>query len=193
VSAVARRNSPLLVFGNPGKDAFSADALAQREADRAKRATAPSGAHIYGVKPEALSERAAWMRVSGFAQDMDSNAGITHTVGSLRAELRRYAIELRRMARVMLEQLDSGVHKNPRGRVKVASHVQAIAYVHAKDGDKYVHGFGDADLNESELKRGVLKLDSLKDRTHVEAYGNADGTVTLCPTRGQALVGFFPD
>jgi hypothetical protein len=83
---------------------------------------------------------------------------------------------------------------NPPGRrVKIASHVQAIAYVHAKDGDKYVHGFGDADLDESELKRGVLNLDDLNDRTHVEAYGNADGTVTLCPTSAHALVGFFPD
>lgn len=104
-------------------------------------------------------------------------------------------------ARVMLAQLDRGVHANPslrggapmRGRVKIGSHVQAIAYIHAKDGDAYVHGFGNRDPSEADLKRGILRLDRLKDVTNVEMYGNPDGTVTLVGTKGQPLAALFED
>lgn len=83
--------------------------------------------------------------------------------------------------------------KNPRDGKKIALHVQAIAYIHAKDGDAYVHGFGNHDPDEQDLKDGWLNLADLKTVTHVEAFYNEDGSVTLRHAHGKKLVGLFPD
>lgn len=78
-------------------------------------------------------------------------------------------------------------------RIKIGTHVQAIAYIHAKDGGAYVHGFGNCDPDERDLKRGILNLNELKTITNVEMYGNPDGTITLVGTKGQPLAALFED
>jgi hypothetical protein len=87
-----------------------------------------------------------------------------------------------------------GARRNPdtiTRRTKMSGHVQAIAYVHAKDGEQYVHGFDDAELNERDLQQGVLNLGDLHDTTNVEMWANPDGTITLVGTHGQSLAALF--
>jgi hypothetical protein len=82
---------------------------------------------------------------------------------------------------------------NPRWH-KIASHVQAICYVHAKDGQCYVHGFGNHDPSEAELRKGVLNMNNLKMHTDVEAFFNDDMTeVRIRHKSGKPLTDLFPD
>lgn len=88
-------------------------------------------------------------------------------------------------------------HANPKRITKptqMSRNVQAIAYVHTKDGQPYVHGFGDADLSEAKLKRGVLDLTELKMHTDVEMiYDPTDETILIRGLRGQSLAALFED
>ena len=135
---------------------------------------------IFGNPPTHLrSEREAWGAVQKIAATLPNSAGA------------RYLVEI---ANQMLRQLYSGVHANPKGLkgdTIMSHHVQAIAYVHAKDHGRYVHGFGNADPDEGDLKRGILNLDALKERTHVDMIGHQDGTITLVGTKGQPLAALF--
>ena len=95
---------------------------------------------------------------------------------------------------MFLNPRSRGARKNPAAiskRTKIAAHVQAIAYVHAKDGQQYVHGFGDAELNERDLRQGVLNLGDLHEVTDVVMYANPDGTITIEGTHGQSLAALF--
>lgn len=98
------------------------------------------------------------------------------------------------LAEQMRRQVGKGIHANP-GRLQnntlISKHVQAIAYVHAKDGGRYVHGFGNVDPDEKDLQRGMLNLNALQDRTQVEMIGHPDGSITLAGTRGQPLAALF--
>lgn len=100
--------------------------------------------------------------------------------------------DTRRILESLQAQVKRGHHVNPGGR-KIARHVQAIAYIHAKDGDAYVHGFGNHDPSEADLKRGWLNLAELKTVTNVEAFYHDDGTVTLRHKDGKKLVELFPE
>lgn len=87
-----------------------------------------------------------------------------------------------------------GARRNPEPitkRTKISAHVQAIAYRHIKDGADYVHGFGNAELNEKDLEKGWLDLGDLKQITNVEMYYNPDGTITIVGTHGQSLAALF--
>jgi hypothetical protein len=98
------------------------------------------------------------------------------------------------IAKQMLRQVQGGAHKNPHDLSKdtlISRHVQAIAYVHAKDGGQYVHGFGNVDPSEADLKKGWLNLNQLKMSTHVELIAHPDGTASLIGTRGQPLAALF--
>ncbi len=100
------------------------------------------------------------------------------------------------LAAVMLDQLKGGVHANPRNISRptiMSHHVQAIAYVHEQDGGQYVHGFGNVELSESDLKKGILNLSELAMKTHVDMIGYPDGTITLIGTKGQPLSALFPE
>lgn len=86
------------------------------------------------------------------------------------------------------------IFANPRGTrwQKIGTDVQAIAYIHAKDGRPYVHGFGGCDPSEAELQAGRLNLDHLAERTGVEAFYSADKkTVMLRHKDGKPLIGMF--
>ena len=135
---------------------------------------------IFGNPPKELrSEREAWGAVRKLAAALPTSAGSKHLVD---------------IATQMLNQLYSGVHVNPakvHADTVMSHHVQAIAYVHAKDHGRYVHGFGNADPDEGDLKRGILNLDALKERTHVDMIGHQDGTITLVGTKGQPLAALF--
>ncbi len=75
---------------------------------------------------------------------------------------------------------------------KIGTDVQAIAYIHARDGRPYVHGFGGVDPTEAELKAGRLNLDRLSDTTGVEAFYSADKkTVMLRHKDGKPLIGLY--
>lgn len=80
----------------------------------------------------------------------------------------------------------------PRGWKRIASDVQAICYVHAKDGKCYVHGFGNHDPSDEELQSGQLDMTALKMRTDVEAYWSPDGSqVLLRQKQGKKIVKLF--
>ena len=134
----------------------------------------------------ARSEMAAWDSVWQQAEEIwKSTADVP---------IRRRCRELQMLARDMSKQVLGGVHLNPsrvKRRVKIASHVQAVAYIHEKDGGAYVHGFGNCDPPEKDLQRGILDLNALKTVTHVEMFGEPDGTVTLVGTKGQPLAALF--
>lgn len=133
------------------------------------------------------SESAAWRAIIKLAERAK------HT--SKAADRETHLDQIVAIAERMGRQVRKGVHVNPgerlRGDTVMSHHVQAVVYVHAKDGGRYVHGFGNVDPNERDLARGVLKLDQLADKTHVEMVGHPDGTVTLQGTRGQPLAALF--
>lgn len=171
MTATAKRNPPLVIFGNPPK-------------------------YPEGKRP---SESEAWDFVRQIAAMWKMTAQSAQGAHYLRAikkgldvDMQREASELLELATRMQGNVRMGIHTNP-GRVKMADHVQAVVYIHAKDRTARVHGFGDANLNEDALKRGRLELGDLHDLTDVAMYGNADGTVTLCGTKGQRLWRNFPD
>jgi hypothetical protein len=157
---MARRNSPLVIFGNP-KDKQLMN----------------------------LSESEMWNHVRRFVNDL-----YTAAMNGDRRTADLYREKLDTLATAMRAQVQRGVHTNPdpvRRRVKIGRHVQAIAYIHEKDGGAYVHGFGNCDPDERDLKRGILNLKELKTVTDVAMYGNPDGTVTLVGTKGQPLAALF--
>lgn len=137
---------------------------------------------IFGNPPTSLrSEREAWGAVQKIAASLPSSAGARHLV---------------EIAHQMLTQLYGGVHVNPakvKGDTVMSHHVQAIAYVHAKDGGRYVHGFGNCDPDEKELAHGILNLNALKEHTHVDMIAHRDGTISLVGTKGQPLAALFEE
>ena len=83
---------------------------------------------------------------------------------------------------------------NPGGKgwTKIATNVQAICYQHAKDGQDYVHGFGNHDPSEDDLNEGWLDLRALKARTGVQAYWSPDKKqVLLQRADGKPIIGLF--
>lgn len=77
-------------------------------------------------------------------------------------------------------------------RTLMSRHVQAIAYIHVRDGQPYVHGFDDADISERNLKKGWLDLKELHDETNVEMhYDPRTETITIRGTNGQSLAALF--
>lgn len=141
----------------------------------------------------------AWNLVRRIAFEISAiKANLAHgaSVANVLDDLQMHSNSLGDMARSMLGQLEGGVHTNPKRvakRIKIGDHVQAIAYVHTKDGGRYVHGFGNCDPDEGDLKRGILKLDELKTVTNVAMYGEPDGSITLVGTKGQPLAALFPE
>lgn len=81
---------------------------------------------------------------------------------------------------------------NPRlGRdTLIGKHVQAIIYVHAVDGDRYVHGFGDADIDLRSYATGDVRVGGMHAKTGVEMYGTEDGNVFVRGRDGQRLWAF---
>ena len=90
----------------------------------------------------------------------------------------------------------NGIRRNPRNISRpmiLSHHVQAIAYVHEQDGGQYVHRFGNVELNEKDLEKGVLSLEDLAMKTYVDMIAYPDGTITLIGTKGQPLSALFPE
>lgn len=147
---------------------------------------------IFGNPPEGpLSEKKAWAGVVQEAKAIKSLLSIGKTQRAVAV-----ADRLLEIAQAMQAQLASGVHANPRNISRptiLSHHVQAIAYVHEKDGGQYVHGFADVELNEKDLKRGWLNLSELPTKTNIDMIGYPDGTVTLIGTKGQPLAALFPE
>jgi hypothetical protein len=150
---------------------------------------------VFGNRPHGTfpvsehSEARAWKEVLDGLEDAMTEL----EAGQVRVARERL-VDLHGIVMTMLNQVRRGVHTNPRVREPLISeHVQAIAYVHKKDGECYVHGFGDAKLNDRELDRGVLRLGDLKSKTGVRLSGHADGTLSLAGARGQSLSDLFGD
>jgi hypothetical protein len=71
---------------------------------------------------------------------------------------------------------------NPsRGKGIIISHnVQAVLYLRDDDGEPYVHGFGDADLDlKTDTRTGAVTIGNMKSRTGVEAVLLDDGSILL--------------
>lgn len=80
----------------------------------------------------------------------------------------------------------------PKGWKKIASNVQAIVYIHAKDRRPYVHAFGGHEPTQEELDSGNLDIGAMPERTKVEAYYSPDGkSVLLRHADGKTLVGLY--
>lgn len=137
---------------------------------------------IFGNPPR--SESDAWLHVEKYADAILRKLEKLSGANSIRLE----ADALHSLAHRMRQQLGEGIHTNPRARrTKIGSNVQAVVYIHATDHQPYVHGFGNAELNEDALQFGVLNMADLKAKTAVCLYGNANGTITLEGARGQRL------
>jgi hypothetical protein len=93
------------------------------------------------------SEKVAWQSVARVARGLQ---------GSTSPLIVRDGNDLASLATMMLEQLARGVHENPRRRTNpvmglianeapavftVSTRVKEIVYIHAQDGDEYVHPF----------------------------------------------------
>jgi hypothetical protein len=58
--------------------------------------------------------------------------------------------------------------------------VQAVLYLRDDDGEPYVHGFGDADLDlRTNTRTGAVTIGNMKVRTGVEAVLLDDGSILL--------------
>lgn len=66
-----------------------------------------------------------------------------------------------------------------RGERIISHNVQAVLYLRDDDGEPYVHGFGDADLELHTHRDGAVTIGRLKDRTGVELVLKPDGSVLL--------------
>lgn len=88
------------------------------------------------------------------------------------------------------------VYGNPRRRLEsrygsdlIAKHICAIIYVHAEDGEVYVHGFGHEPTME---QRGdKLILSNLCLDSNVRAVAQRDGSVRLVHADGLNLWGEY--
>lgn len=61
----------------------------------------------------------------------------------------------------------------------MSHHVMAVIYRHIEDGELYVHGFGDANIEPDTLPNGALIVRGLKENTGVDMYAQKDGSVLL--------------
>lgn len=136
--------------------------------------------------PAPASESGAWQKVLTLTQQVIDAANGGNTAAAANT-----AAQVSMIADRMLRQVTRGVHANPRGGECTSKHVQAICYVHTQDGENYVHGFGDAQLNAKELDKGILNLADLHDMTDVEMIANTDGTLTLRHAQGKPLTALF--
>lgn len=142
-----RRNSPLVIFGNP------------------------DGAH---------SESRAWREVEAVVDTIAAQEVLS-------ARGKQQLAMVSRMARDMQRQVGRGVHQNPRGDVKIGAHVQAVIYIHCRDQEPYVHGFGNADIKISSIRAGDIRVKGMHEDTDVEMFGCRDGSVRLVGTENQPL------
>jgi hypothetical protein len=75
---------------------------------------------------------------------------------------------------------------------RIGTDVQAIAYIHAKDGQPYVHAFGGVEPTAAELRAGRLDLDRLATETGVEMLFSPDHrTVMIRHRDGLPLIRMF--
>lgn len=127
------------------------------------------------------SESAAWREII----DLAEKARNTNTA----AHRHLYLTQIVAISEKMLRQVNHGIHRNPgkAKRTKIGEHVQAIVYIHATDGQPYVHGFGNADIDLESRGKGNVTIRGLHDDTQVCMYGESDGTVTIEGERGQKL------
>ena len=84
-------------------------------------------------------------------------------------------------------QRTARANPHPSGDVLIGKHVQAVIYIHARDDEPYVHGFGDADIKLTSIRAGDIRVKGLHEDTDVEMYGCADGSVRLVGVHDQPL------
>lgn len=163
-----RKNPTLAIFGNP--------AVSERRAWN-------------DVLTEAQTLRGELMKLSYGGRTRDH---AIKAIGQIAERLADLAILMRGQAIVR-------GNPGPQGDARItkpivsSAHVQAIAYIHKRDGKPYIHGFGNAELNEQHLQDGWLDLSELKTKTDVAMTLNPDGTITIRGTRGQSLAALFED
>lgn len=139
---------------------------------------------IFGNPDAVTSETAAWVNVARQVESVLHTAQLNldqHEKARLKAVVQ--------LAAKMRSQVRAGIHENPgrRKRTKIGEHVQAIVYIHAKDGNPYVHGFGNAEIALKSIRPGDVRIQGLHDDTDVCMYGEPDGTVTIEGADGQSL------
>ena len=140
---------------------------------------------LWVVSNPPRSESLAWQEVFQQAKRalrmIPSSQRTSAVVGNLRA--------IEEIALKMLRQVAEGVHTNPgtpRGGVKFSDNVEAVVYQHKTEGPR-AHAFGNAELDERDLERGILRLDDVKERTGVAMYAMPDGSVVLRHSQGKPL------
>lgn len=112
----------------------------------------PRRANPLAERNTIVSEREAWKAVESAALRILERKVGAATAGAIHG----YAENIRNWAVVMLDQLKAGVHENPRRRANpvlglianespavftVSKRVKEIVYIHAQDGEEYVHPF----------------------------------------------------
>lgn len=149
----------------------------------ARRAVKPNPALWIVANPPGggkgvLSERAAWSRVRAIAGKLEDKTARN---------------DLLAIVSLMLQQLERGVHANPGPtgrRVKLSNDVQAIVYDHVTQGPR-CHGYGNADI-DLKTRGDTLSITGLHERTGVEMYGLADGSVLVKHRDGKPVWGELP-
>lgn len=130
----------------------------------ARRKTNPALWIVSNPPKGVLSESQAWSRVRAIADQLEQKSARNDLVA---------------IATMMLAQLRNGVHANPSSgkRVKMSNDVQAIVYDHVTQGPR-CHGYGDADI-DLKTRGDTLSITGLHERTGVEMFGLADGSVLI--------------
>ena len=92
------------------------------------------------------------------------------------------------LVNALRRQVDRGFHVNGRRARggKMSDNVMAIVYVHAADGQRYVHAFGDADV-EPRTRGNALVLEGLKERTGVQMFADPDGGISVVHRDGKPV------
>lgn len=126
-----------------------------------------------------VSEQVAWTVVQDLAKAVrQATDAATRNVVSKHLDA---------LARQMLAQVQRGVHRNPPKGHCMSYHVHAVAYEHEADGERYCHGFGDAEITLQSKRAGHLEISGLHDQTDVAMYAMPDGSIRLASTRGRCL------
>lgn len=145
----------------------------------ARRKTNPALWIVSNPPKGVLSETQAWERVRAIADKLEHKSSRNDLVA---------------IANMMLAQLRKGVHANPGAtsgkRVKMSNDVQAIVYDHVTQGPR-CHGYGDADI-DLKTRGDTLSITGLHERTGVEMFGLADGSVLIKHKHGKPVWGELP-
>lgn len=108
-------------------------------------------------------------------------------VETARNLVREVGLEMAHRKERLPKRTSRSIQRNPKGRGEmIGSDVLAIVYVHADDGQRYCHGFADADITLRDTAKGIV-IEGLAESTGVEIFAMPDGTMQVKSADGKRL------